>query len=191
MAIAKKNAEYLSGQFLVAMPGMPDPRFSQTVIYLCAHNSEGAMGLVVNRPMESVAFPILMKQLDIKLSELQSSTIMLFGGPVESDRGFVLHSTDYFQDETMRVDQEVALTGTIDILRDIAAGEGPQKCLVVLGYSGWGPGQLDDEMKANGWLHVKADSDLLFNSDPAEKWQRAMDKIGVDPLMLSDKSGHA
>ena len=191
MVIQKKNAEYLSGQFLVAMPGMPDPRFAQTVIYLCAHNSEGAMGLVVNRPMESVVFPILMEQLDIKLSELLSRTVMLFGGPVESDRGFVLHSTDYFQEATMKVDQEVALTGTIEILRDIAAGDGPQKCLVVLGYSGWGPGQLDDEIKANGWLHVKADSDLLFNSDPAEKWQRAMNKIGVDPLMLSDESGHA
>ena len=191
MTPVEKRNEYLKGQILIAMPNMPDPRFSQTVIYVCAHNSEGAMGLVVNRPLGSPAYLSLMEQLDIDVSKASRKIDMLFGGPVEMDRGFVLHSSDYYKDTTMLVDKEIALTGTVDILRDIVAGRGPKDHLVALGYSGWGPGQLDNEIKGNGWLNVNADKTLLFDSDPADKWQRAMKKLGIDPLMLSDDTGNA
>ncbi len=188
--IANK-AEYLSGQMLIAMPGMPDPRFSKTVIYLCAHNDEGAMGLVVNREMEELTFPDLLEQLEIDPPNAKDQIRVLAGGPVEAARGFVLHSADYLQEATMLVNEEVGLTATIDILRAIATGEGPRKCLLALGYAGWGPGQLDTEIKENGWLHVEADSKLLFEGDLDAKWQRAMEKIGIDPRMLSDEAGHA
>lgn len=185
------HSAYLAGQLLVAMPGMQDPRFEKTVIYMCAHNADGAMGLVVNRAMESVSFPDMLEQLGIKTGGCDDKINIHFGGPVESGRGFVLHSRDYLKDATMVVDQDVALTATVDILKAIAGGEGPRQSLLALGYAGWGPGQLDTEIKSNGWLHVAADSDLVFGPDQDAKWQRAMDKIGIDPLMLSEDAGHA
>lgn len=185
------QAEYLSGQLLIAMPGMPDPRFARTVIYMCAHNDEGAMGLVVNKAMESLTFPDLLEQLEIQSPEPADQIRVLSGGPVESARGFVLHSSDYLQEATMLVNEEVGLTATIDILRAIATGDGPRKCLLALGYAGWGPGQLDSEIKENGWLHVAADNAILFESDIDNKWEHAMGKIGIDPRMLSDEAGHA
>jgi putative transcriptional regulator len=185
------RAEYLSGQMLIAMPGMPDPRFAKSVIYLCAHNEEGAMGLVVNRPMDSLTFPDLLEQLEIETPSPEDQIRVLEGGPVEAARGFVLHSADYLQEATMLVNDEVGLTATIEILHAIATGEGPQKCLLALGYAGWGPGQLDAEIKENGWLHVEADASLLFEGELDAKWQRAMEKIGIDPRMLSDEAGHA
>ena len=191
--VEPENAEnnYLSGQMLIAMPGMTDPRFEKAVIYICAHNEDGAMGLVVNRPIESMTFPEMLKQLDIEPSESEDVIRVLLGGPVEQARGFVLHSPDYLQDASMVVDDDVALTATIDILRAIADGAGPRNRLLALGYAGWGPGQLDSEILHNGWLNVSADDDLVFGEDLDAKWERAMAKIGIDPVLLSDDAGHA
>ncbi len=187
-----ENADaYLTGRFLVAMPGMPDTRFAKTVIYMCAHGPEGAMGLVVNKPIETISFPELLEQLDIPVPPAGDGIAVLFGGPVEAGRGFVLHTADYTMDATMMVNDDVALTATVDILRAIAGGEGPKQRLLALGYAGWGAGQLDDEIRANGWLSVDADADLLFGTAAEDKWERAMAKIGVDPRMLSDDAGHA
>ena len=188
-----ENAEnnYLSGQMLIAMPGMTDPRFEKSVIYICAHNEDGAMGLVVNRLIESMTFPEMLKQLDIEPNEPEDVIRVLLGGPVDQARGFVLHSPDYLQDASMVVDDDVALTATIDILRAIADGAGPRNRLLALGYAGWGPGQLDSEILHNGWLNVSADDDLVFGEDLDAKWERAMAKIGIDPLLLSDDVGHA
>lgn len=182
---------YLTGKLLIAMPGMQDPRFVKTVIYMCAHSSDGAMGLVINRPLESLSFPDLLSQLNIEPTGSGKATRIHFGGPVESGRGFVLHSSDYVQDGTLVVDRAVALTATIDILRAINDGRGPKHSLLALGYAGWGPGQLDTEIKANGWLHVNADDELVFGPELDQKWMRAMGKIGIDPRMLADEAGHA
>ena len=182
---------YLTGRFLIAMPGMQDDRFQQTLIYICAHGPEGAMGLVVNKPLDSISFPDLLEQLDIPIPPAGEGIDVLFGGPVEAGRGFVLHSPDYMHDATMVVDDGIALTATVDVLRAIADGSGPRQRLLALGYAGWDSGQLDDEIKANGWLSVDADPKLLFDTDVSKKWERAMAKIGIDPLMLSDKAGHA
>ena len=149
------------------------------------------MGLVVNRPIESMTFPEMLKQLDIEPRESEDVIRVLLGGPVEQARGFVLHSPDYLQDASMVVDDDVALTATIDILRAIADGAGPRNRLLALGYAGWGPGQLDSEILHNGWLNVSADDDLVFGEDLDAKWERAMAKIGIDPLLLSDDAGHA
>lgn len=186
-----ETESYLTGQFLIAMPGMQDDRFQQTVIYMCAHGPGGAMGLVVNKPMESISFPDMLEQLEIIVPPEGEGIDVLFGGPVETGRGFVLHSPDYVHDATMVVDDDVALTATIDVLKAIAGGDGPKQSLLALGYAGWGPGQLDDEIKENGWLCVDADPDLLFNTDVESKWQGAMKKLGIDPLMLSDSAGNA
>ncbi|MEQ9560151.1 MAG: YqgE/AlgH family protein [Rhodospirillales bacterium] len=182
---------YLAGHLLIAMPNMPDERFSKTVIYMCAHNAEGAMGLVINKPLETLSFPDLLEQLDIVPSDLKHPINVHFGGPVESGRGFVLHTPDYLQEATMVVDDQIALTATVDILQAIADGAGPRQSLLALGYAGWGPGQLDSEIKANGWLHVAADPILVFGGSMDDKWEQAMLKIGVDPRMLSDEAGHA
>ena len=186
-----ESESYLTGQFLIAMPGMPDDRFQQTLIYVCAHGPEGAMGLVVNKLMESISFPDLLEQLEITVPPEGEGIEVLFGGPVETGRGFVLHSPDYVHDATMVVDDNVALTATIDVLKAIADGAGPRQSLLALGYAGWGPGQLDDEIKDNGWLCVDADTELLFNASVESKWQGAMKKLGIDPLMLSDSAGNA
>ncbi|MBT7943003.1 MAG: YqgE/AlgH family protein, partial [Alphaproteobacteria bacterium] len=148
-------------------------------------------GLVVNRAMEELSFPDMLEQLGIDVTGDSPAINILFGGPVESGRGFVLHSCDYLQDATLVVDNGVALTATLDILKAIAGGAGPMQSLLALGYAGWGPGQLDGEILSNGWLSVDADPDLVFGSDLDGKWDRAMSKIGIDPRMLSDEAGHA
>ncbi|MBT3660283.1 MAG: YqgE/AlgH family protein [Rhodospirillaceae bacterium] len=191
MILDEPDSAYLSGQLLIAMPGMTDPRFEKSVIYVCAHNSDGAMGLVVNRSIDSLTFPELLEQLEIDSDDGGEPIRVLFGGPVEQARGFVLHSPDYLQDASLVVDENIALTATIDILKAIAGGIGPHQCLLALGYAGWGPGQLDTEIKSNGWLNVDADSDLVFGIDLDDKWAKAMAKIGIDPRMLSDDAGHA
>ena len=152
---------YLPGQLLVAMPNMPDPRFERTVIYMCAHSAEGAMGLVVNRLFEAMSFPELLEQLGIDSHGEGQDIRVHSGGPVEAGRGFVLHSADFHRDGTMQVDERLALTASIDILHAIANREGPRRSLLALGYSGWGPGQLETEIQANGWLHVPADDELI------------------------------
>jgi putative transcriptional regulator len=182
---------YFSGQLLIAMPGMQDERFYKTVIYLCAHTDDGAMGLVLNQVIKGLSFPGLLEQLGIDGGVSDRSVPIHFGGPVESGRGFVLHSNEYQQDATLEVDGDVSLTATVDVLKAIARGCGPKHSLVALGYAGWGPGQLDDEIRANGWLQASADMDLIFDDDQVDKWERSIAKIGIDPGMLSDEVGHA
>jgi len=176
---------------LIAMPQMQDTRFSRSVVYLCAHSAEGAMGLVINRLFSSLSFPDLLTQLNIEPTPLCDPIRIHFGGPVEAGRGFVLHSTDYVQETTLKVDDTVALTATVDVLKAIAEGHGPRQCLLALGYAGWGAGQLDTEIRDNAWLNVPADDELLFGSELEHKWERAIAKIGVDFSMLSGDVGHA
>lgn len=182
---------YLTGQLLIAMPGMRDPRFAGTVIYLCAHSSDGAMGLVINRTLDQVSFPDLLEQLKIEAPGTVDAIRVHFGGPVESGRGFVLHSSDYGHESTLKVDRDIGLTATLDILRDIAEGRGPKRKLFALGYAGWGPGQLDDEIHANGWLTVAADDELIFAQNLEQIWGKAVAKIGVDPRFLTHEAGRA
>ncbi|HOT81901.1 MAG: YqgE/AlgH family protein [Defluviicoccus sp.] len=181
----------LVGQLLVAMPGMSDPRFARTVIYMCAHSAEGAMGLVVNRAFEQISLAELLQQLEIDATAVDDKIAVNFGGPVETGRGFVLHSPDYMREGTLVVTEGVSLTATIDILKAIASGSGPRRHLLALGYAGWGPGQLDSEILANGWLHVDADEELVFGPALDQKWDRAMAKLGINPMLLSDAAGHA
>lgn len=181
---------YLTGQLLIAMPGMRDPRFARSVVYLCAHNAEGAMGLVVNKLIDSLSFDDLLKQLGIE-RRIDESIDIHFGGPVESGRGFVLHSADYVQDSTLQVDDRIALTATLDVLRDIARGAGPRQRLFALGYAGWGPGQLDAELQANGWLTAQANARLVFEGSAAAKWDSAIALLGIDPHRLVGDAGHA
>lgn len=182
---------YLTGHVLVAMPQMEDPRFSRSVVYICAHTPDGAMGLVVNKLVDSVTFPDLLEQLDLEASVGNDGVNVHFGGPVETGRGFVLHSADYVQDATLVINDNVALTATVDILKAMADGNGPNSSLLALGYAGWAPGQLDEEIQANGWLTVQADDDLIFGSNLESRWELAMAKMGIDFSKLSGASGHA
>jgi putative transcriptional regulator len=181
----------LTGQLLVAMPQMRDPRFTRSVIYLCAHNADGAMGLVINRLVGSITFPDMLEQLGIASSDHSKRIKVHFGGPVDAGRGFVLHSDEYRHEGTVAVVDGMALTATIDILKDMAGGHGPRRSLLALGYAGWGAGQLDAEIGANGWLNVPADAELVFDSDLDGKWERALGKIGVNRTRLSGEAGHA
>ena len=181
----------LSGQVLIAMPNMGDQRFAQSVIFLCAHTSEGAMGIVVNSPLASPSFADLLKQLKVDPVPPARSIRLCRGGPVETARGFVLHTTDWTGDGSLRVDDGLALTASLDILKAIATGGGPQQGLLALGYAGWGPGQLDQEIQQNAWLSAPADLELIFDTEHDTKWRRALAKLKVDPLLLSDVAGHA
>lgn len=188
------SCETLAGRMIIAMPNIEDPRFERTVIYLFAHQDSGAMGLIVNRVTDHVSFPELLGQLELTVEEDDDlgDTPVRFGGPVEMERGFVLHSPDYHRDEaTLKVDSEISMTATVDILHAIAAGEGPQRALFALGYAGWGPGQLEREIRQNGWLHCEADVELVFDQADDTKWTRALAKIGVDPSLLSTTAGSA
>ncbi|WP_375786810.1 YqgE/AlgH family protein [Bradyrhizobium sp. Pha-3] len=190
---------YLDGQMLIAMPVMNDPRFERSVIYMCAHSSEGAMGIIVNRPAGSIDFPGLLVQLDIieksdqiSLPENAEMMKVMKGGPVDTGRGFVLHSSDfYIEDATLNIDDGISLTATVDILKAIAKGSGPKHAILALGYAGWAPGQLENEIQHNGWLHCAADPELIFGTDVDEKYARALRKIGIEAGMLSNDAGHA
>jgi putative transcriptional regulator len=180
------------------MPVMSDPRFSRSVIYMCAHSEDGAMGLVINQRASHISFPDLLSKLNIVPStaegisdDVRGMSIHV-GGPVETGRGFVLHSSDYFvNDATLPIENGVCLTATIDILRAIAAGNGPNRAILALGYAGWSPGQLESEIQANGWLNCPADPDLIFGTDLESKYGRALAKIGIDPSHLVSDAGHA
>lgn len=194
------GAGYLDGQFLVAMPAMTDKRFARSVIYMCAHSVQGAMGLIVNQRASHISFPELLGQLSIASGEsghesLETGLVDIdvhVGGPVETGRGFVLHSSDYFAAEsTLPIDDDVSLTATVDILKAIAGGKGPGRAILALGYAGWRPGQLESEIQANGWLHCPPDLDLLFDRNLDRKYDRAMSKIGIDPSHLVSDAGHA
>jgi putative transcriptional regulator len=189
---------YLEGQLLVAMPVMTDRRFARSVIYMCAHSAEGAMGLIVNQRAPHIGYVELLKQLKIPTDKNEGILIgqaemdVHVGGPVETGRGFVLHSSDYYAaDSTLTIDEGVSLTATIDILKAIATGKGPDKAILALGYAGWRAGQLESEISANGWLHCPADLDLLFDRNLEQKYERAMSKIGIDPSHLVSEAGHA
>ena len=188
---------YLNGQLLLSMPGMTDPRFEGAVIYICTHSEEGAMGLVINKPCENIDFPDLLEQLSIDCDtntelDISLKNIPLHeGGPVESGRGFILHSADYVQETTLIISETIALTATIDILTAIACGEGPQDYLIALGFSGWSRGQLESEIMKNSWLSIEADEELVFRTDLELKLPRALAKLGVDISMLSSQFGTA
>ena len=190
---------FLDGQMLIASPAMQDERFARSLIYMCAHSSEGAMGIVVNRPAGNIKFPDLLVKLDvipaadvIRLPSRASDVTVLKGGPVETERGFVLHSADFFiENSTLPIDEGVCLTATLDILKAIARGNGPASAILALGYAGWAPGQLENELHANGWLHCSADRDLIFGTDVGAKYDLALQKIGIRPGMLSSDVGHA
>ena len=190
---------FLDGQMLIAMPAMLDDRFARSVIYVCAHSSEGAMGIVVNHPAPNINFSDLLVKLDvipaadvIRLPSRAGVVRVMRGGPVETERGFVLHSADFFiENSTLPIDDGICLTATIDILKAIARGDGPESAILALGYAGWAPGQLENEIQGNGWLHCAADSDLIFGTDIGGKYELALKKIGIDLGMLSSEAGHA
>ncbi len=181
---------WLNGQLLIAMPSMEDPRFGRAVLYICTHSAEGAMGLIINRAFGDVRFADLMGQLGIEGSSPQDRPVH-FGGPVDSSRGFVLHSSDFQADQTLVVDGDVALTATKDILQAIVEGTGPNRAIFALGYAKWSAGQLDSEIQANAWLTAPADHNLIFDPNLDKKWERAIGCLGFDLAMLSSTAGHA
>ena len=182
----------LTGQLLVAMPQMQDPRFARSVVYLCAYSEEaGAMGLVINKTIDALTIDELYTHLKIEPTEGNRGMPVHFGGPVDPGRGFVLHSPDYHEAATLDIADHFSMTATLDILRAISKGEGPRQSLLALGYAGWSPGQLDAEIQANGWLSVAADTGLVFDEAQENKWHRALAKLGVSPEMLSTDAGHA
>ena len=196
------ESTYLDGQLLVAMPGMMDERFARAVIFICAHSAEGAMGIILNRPAANVTMPDLLVQLEIvpeveriRLPQKVGNMQVLMGGPVETSRGFVLHSPDFhLSQSTLPIDDGafgICLTATIDILRAIAAGRGPENAVLALGYAGWGAGQLEMELQANGWLNTPADAELVFNTAADVRYEMALRRIGIEPAMLSMEAGHA
>jgi len=187
-----QGESFLEGKLLIALPGMTDERFAQTVIYMCAHSAKGAMGIVINRPIPGLSFAEVLKQLQIDTKPLIGEFPILYGGPVETGRGFVLHSGDYEgSDSTLPVSEDISLTATLDILRALAEGRGPKQALFALGYAGWAPGQVETEFQRNGWLHCKADPSLVFGVDPEAKWRTALQRLGIGPSGLVADAGRA
>lgn len=188
----QQTLDDLTGKLLIAMPGMSDPRFDRSVVFLCAHSSEGAMGLIVNKPSADLEIADLLRQIGVTPAETLDPMPVHFGGPVENGRGFVLHGADYTGNEsTLKVDASFGMTATVDILQQIAAGTGPAQCIMALGYAGWGPGQLESELQQNGWLTSDASLELVFGSDSSAKWERALRGLGINPLLLSSTGGRA
>jgi putative transcriptional regulator len=195
-----EDSGYLDGQFLIAMPCMSDRRFARSVIYMCAHSAQGAMGLIVNQRAPHISFGELLEKLSIGADPRDAEVVrpssidmdVHVGGPVDTGLGFVLHSSDYFAaDSTLPINDDVSLTATVEILRAIAGGTGPNRAILALGYAGWRPGQLEDEIQANGWLNCPADLDLLFDRNLDQKYERALSKIGINPSHLVSEAGHA
>lgn len=183
---------FLEGKLLIAMPGMSDPHFEKSVIFMCAHSAEGAMGIIINKPVTGLSFHDLMQKLELAIAPTTPNFPILYGGPVETGRGFVLHSGDYESSEaTLPVSEDVSLTATLDILRAMAEGRGPEHAIFALGYAGWSPGQIEDEIRRNGWIHCDADSELLFETGLDTKWAIALRKLGIDASGLSAHAGHA
>lgn len=186
------NESFLEGKLLIALPGMPDPRFEKSVIFMCAHSGEGAMGIIINKAVEGLSFRDMMEKLNVAVTAMTSDPPILFGGPVQTGRGFVLHSGEFEgNNSTMAVTDDVSLTATLDILRAIASGKGPEKSLFALGYAGWDGGQIEDEIRANGWVHCDADNAIIFDDALDNKWSRALGKLGIDMSGLSAHAGRA
>lgn len=198
-APAVARDRYLEGQLLLAMPNMSDKRFRRAVIYMCRHSDQEAMGIIINQRAKNLTFATLIRQLNLFTGETARSLpaalarkAVHIGGPVATERGFVLHSDDMtIEDATLRIADGFCLTATVDILRAIAEGRGPSASLLALGYAGWAPGQLESEIQANGWLHCPADRDLVFAKDVEATYERALSKLGVDPTFLVSEAGHA
>lgn len=186
-----KGDSPLRNSLLVAMPSLRDGFFAKSVVYICAHSEAGAMGIVINQKLPDIDFGDLLSQLNLPESKLIVPPIVHFGGPVESGRGFVLHSQDFMREDTVRINDKMCITGTIDILRAIAEGRGPDKSVFALGYAGWGPGQLEAEMRANSWLTAPADDDIVFGQDLGHKWEKSFKRLGIDPLSISNMTGRA
>ena len=183
---------FLTGQLLLAMPHMTDERFAHSVIYLCAHTPEGAMGLVVNRPLREPSFPEMLRQLAVEPRPSARTIRLCAGGPVEHARGFVLHTADWTSDSTLKVDDRLALTANLDVLKALASGGGPEQGILAMGYAGWGPGQLDEEIQQNAWLNAPlTDPAMILGEDHAGMWRRVLASMRIDPLLLSSASGHA
>ncbi|MDB5523562.1 MAG: hypothetical protein JWM58_1325 [Rhizobium sp.] len=195
----KNNGErgYLDGQFLIAMPGMPDSNFARAVVYICAHSTEGAMGFIINQPQQLSFVDILLhlkvigEEEVILLRDTVRDIPIQKGGPVETGRGFVLHTDDYLSQSSIPVSEEICLTATVDIIRAISRGKGPSKATLMLGYAGWGAGQLEAEVANNGWLSCPADDALIFDKSLDGKYNRALALMGIHPAMLSMEAGHA
>lgn len=181
----------LTGKILIAMPFLPDPRFSHAVVYVCGHDAQGAMGLIVNKSLPAVTFEELLAQMGVDISVIRAQIPIHYGGPVEIGRGFVLHSPDYASESTVLIDDHFAMTATLDILRAMAINKGPRDRLLALGYVGWSAGQLEQEMQENGWLTIDASPDLIFAPDLDNKWRQALATLGIDPAVLSFEVGHA
>jgi putative transcriptional regulator len=187
-----EGENFLEGKLLIALPGMSDPRFEKTVIFVCAHSLDGAMGLIINKPVQGLGFQQMITRLGLRITADTPDFPVLYGGPVETGRGFVLHSGDYESpDSTMPVSEDISLTGTLDILRAMAEARGPQKAIFALGYAGWGPGQIEDEIRLNGWIHCDADAAILFDAGLGDKWSGAIRKLGIDVSSLSIHAGRA
>jgi len=184
---------FLGGKLLIASPDIGDDRFDKTVIYLCAHTEEGAMGLTINKPLTGITFTDLLKQMHLlpETDLLKTSPVIFAGGPMDIIRGFVLHSAEYQSSTTLPLNPTTSLTVTADVLKEISVGNGPKRFLIALGYAGWKAGQLDDELKQNAWLTVDATAELLFDVPPDKKWEAAIKHIGIDPMFLSATSGQA
>jgi len=187
-----QGENFLEGKLLIALPGMADPRFEKSVIFMCAHSLEGAMGIMINRAVQGLRFSELMNKLELELQPGARDMPVLYGGPVETGRGFVLHSGDYESaDSTLPVSEDISLTASVEILRAMGEGKGPAKALFALGYAGWGPGQIENEIRANGWIHCDTDASLLFDADLGVKWSSAIRKLGIDASGLSINAGQA
>ncbi|HEY4264866.1 MAG TPA: YqgE/AlgH family protein [Micropepsaceae bacterium] len=187
-----EGESFLEGKLLIALPGMGDERFAQTVIYMCAHSAKGAMGIVINKPIPGLTFAEVMKQLEIETQPLAGELPILYGGPVETGRGFVLHSGEYeASDSTLPVSEDISLTATLDIVRAMAEGRGPKHALFALGYAGWAPGQVESEFQTNGWLHCPSDPSLVFGVSAEAKWLTALQRLGIGPSGLVSDTGRA
>ncbi|MFN3826195.1 MAG: YqgE/AlgH family protein [Micavibrio sp.] len=192
MGVKETGHEHsLMGKLLIAMPQMGDTRFHKAVIFMCAHDANGAMGLVINHILPGLDLGELLDQLHIEEKNPQVDIPVMSGGPVETARGFILHEGSFSATESLEIKSNIYVTGTIDALKAVAKGQGPKNMLFILGYAGWGAGQLDQEMQQNSWLVIDADTDVIFESAPEDRWDRAIKKLGIDPLMLFDTTGHA
>ena len=191
MAIEDKSPNYLTGRLIVAMPQMQDTRFEHAVIFICGHDANGAMGLVVNKLADTLMLKDILHQLSVPVPTFKRDVEVHLGGPVEMGRGFVLHSTDYVQDSTIRINEDYSLTATVEILRDIALDKGPKQCVMTLGYTSWSPGQLEEEIHANSWLELEPENNIVFCEEVSTCWKKSIATLGIDPGMLSGDAGHA
>ena len=180
----------LTGQFLISMPSLEDERFEKTVIYMCAHSKDGAMGIIINKKIDYDLYPDLLEQLGIDKPLINKKFYIRYGGPIESSRGFVLHSDEVVQKETLNIAKGIALTSTSEFFEDLSKGNGPKNSILALGYAGWGPGQIEVELASNSWMTLEADNSFIFDDTVSNKWNDAFNLLGIDPNKLSYNSGN-